>query len=185
MIFVTNQSPNFGAKPPSAMINYFYAIIFFAVIGCSPQEHILNNRIESDRIVGLYCNGSIQLEDRIQKEFLYFDGNGLVYYLVDSIHSSKVEMQRVLENATKAKISVIEDSIIFELDSFFIGKGTFEATIFDEKVIYGEDKIYYHDLMQKYCGTYRNDTLQLSILSVSMKKDTLHSSATYTRYLVE
>lgn len=155
----------------------FTAIAFIISLGC--KQHIT---IERKSLQGLFINTLVET-DGPRKEFLYFDGKGLVYYMSDTTYPVQKQEQRIIEYATRAKVSFLKDSIIFKLDSFYIGTSTFSATVFNGKRITGEEKIYYHELKTKYSGVNHNDTLYFYEFSVSMQKDTTYSKSTYTRYL--
>lgn len=152
--------------------------ILAILIGCHYKKHLST---EVKPIQGLFVSTLIET-DGPTKEFLYFDTKGFVYYWSDSTYPAKKQEQRILAYGTKANVSFLKDSIIFKLDSFFIGTSSFSATAFDGKKITGEEKMYYHELKTRYSGILHNDTLDFNKFTVSMQKDTTDSKATFARY---
>lgn len=102
--------------------------------------------------------------------------------MTDTSYSIAKQKQRIVKYATKTSVSIVQDSIVFRLDSFYIGKSTFNATVFDGHKINGEEKIYYHELMQKYSGTIQNDTIEFNRLSVSLRKDSTYQKVEFVKY---
>lgn len=157
-------------------------MLLLLVEGCNHNLVSTANLAGQKTIEGIYNSTSIP-EDSAQREFLYFDGRGIVYYLTDTAFSSAKQKQRLTKYASKTSVSIIADSVFFRLDSFYIGRSTFSATVFNGKKIIGEEKIYYHNLMQKYSGSIQNDTLKFNRLSVSMRKDTTYRTVKFVRYI--
>jgi hypothetical protein len=163
------------------LVKTFLIIVIAGIlVGCRYKLFSTANHPKSND--GLFSNISIP-EDTLQREFLYFDGKGLVYYMTDTCYFVEKQKQRIIKYAAKSDVSIMNDSIFFKLDSFYIGKGTFSVTIFNGKKIYGEEKVYYHELMQKYSGISHNDTLKLNRLSVSMRKDSSYQEVTFVKYI--